>query len=71
MPGCCPLAVVTLVHTTLGPLSSGPAELRQTLRVFIRERYNASETVRLLYTHRNTVLQRVRRAEHLLPTTLK
>ncbi|MFF6787211.1 helix-turn-helix domain-containing protein [Streptomyces sp. NPDC012510] len=59
------------VHTTLGPLAAGPAELRQTLRVFIRERYNASQTARLLYTHRNTVLQRVRRAEQLLPTTLE
>ncbi|WNM31951.1 helix-turn-helix domain-containing protein [Streptomyces sp. Li-HN-5-11] len=58
------------VHTTLGPLASGPAELRDTLRVFIRERYNASQTARLLFTHRNTVLQRIRRAEQLLPTTL-
>ncbi|MGW3116707.1 PucR family transcriptional regulator [Streptomyces sp. NPDC001107] len=58
------------IHATLGPLATGHAELRETLRVFVRERYNATRTARLLHTHRNTVLQRIRRAEQLLPTTL-
>jgi DNA-binding PucR family transcriptional regulator len=61
------------IHATLGPLASGTSghvELRETLRVFVRERYNATRTARRLYTHRNTVLQRIRRAEQLLPATL-
>jgi DNA-binding PucR family transcriptional regulator len=38
--------------------------------VFIRARYNASKTAAIMFAHRNTVLQRVRRAEQLLPVDL-
>jgi DNA-binding PucR family transcriptional regulator len=58
------------VHATLGPLASGPQDLRDTLRMFIHQRYNASRTAELLFTHRNTILQRIRRAEDRLPVTL-
>lgn len=58
------------VHATLSPLASGPQDLRDTLRTFIHQRYNASRTAESLFTHRNTVLQRVRRAEDRLPVTL-
>jgi DNA-binding PucR family transcriptional regulator len=58
------------IYATLGPLASGPQDLRDTLRMFIHQRYNASRTAELLFTHRNTILQRVRRAEDRLPVTL-
>jgi DNA-binding PucR family transcriptional regulator len=58
------------IHAILGPLASGPQELRDTLRMFIHQRYNASRTAELLFAHRNTVLQRIRRAQDRLPVTL-
>jgi len=58
------------IYATLGPLASGPQDLRDTLRMFIDQRYNASRTAELLFTHRNTILQRIRRAEDRLPVTL-
>ncbi|SHH73104.1 PucR C-terminal helix-turn-helix domain-containing protein [Streptomyces sp. 3214.6] len=58
------------IYATLGPLASGPQDLRDTLRMFIHQRYNASRTAELLFTHRNTILQRIRRAEDRLPVTL-
>jgi DNA-binding PucR family transcriptional regulator len=58
------------IHATLGPLAAGPEDLRETLRKFIHQRYNASRTAELLFTHRNTILQRIRRAEDRLPVTL-
>jgi len=58
------------IHAILGPLTSEPPELRDTLRMFIHQRYNASRTAELLFTHRNTVLQRIRRAQDRLPVTL-
>jgi DNA-binding PucR family transcriptional regulator len=58
------------IYATLGPLASGPQDLRDTLRMFIHQRYNASRTAEVLFTHRNTILQRIRRAEDRLPVTL-
>lgn len=57
------------VTSTLGPLcGSDPAlaTLRLTLRVYLEEGGNAPRTAERLHTHRNTVLQRVARAESLL-----
>lgn len=51
----------------LGDLLSAPQELRETLRVYIREQYNLAATARVLFTHRNTVIARIRRAEQMLP----
>ncbi|MDQ1129530.1 CdaR family transcriptional regulator [Microbacterium sp. SORGH_AS_0888] len=59
------------IHAVLGPLALAPQELRDTLRTFIHQRYNASRTAELLFTHRNTVLQRVRRAQSRLPVSLE
>jgi DNA-binding PucR family transcriptional regulator len=58
------------VHLTLGALVSGAPELRETLRMFIRLQYNATQTSATMFAHRNTVLQRVHRAEQLLPVPL-
>ena len=58
------------VTTTLGELATAKDDLRETLRVFLRERGSAARTARQLYTHRNTVINRVARAEALLPRPL-
>jgi DNA-binding PucR family transcriptional regulator len=55
------------VARTLGTLAGADRELRDTLGVYIREQFSAA---RALYTHRNTVLNRLRRAERLLPLPL-
>ncbi|MDX3567878.1 PucR family transcriptional regulator [Streptomyces sp. ID05-47C] len=57
------------VSSTLGPLcGTDPAlaTLRSTLRIYLDEGGNAPRTAERLHTHRNTVLQRVARAESLL-----
>jgi DNA-binding PucR family transcriptional regulator len=40
------------------------------VRVYLREEHNAARTARTLFTHRNTVLARLARAEELLPAPL-
>jgi DNA-binding PucR family transcriptional regulator len=59
-----------LVRRTLGPLATAPPELRETLRTYLREECNTTRTARALFAHRNTVLNRLARAEQLLPTPL-
>lgn len=54
----------------LGDLRTAEAELRDTLRVYIRRRYAVSMTADEVYVHRNTVVNRIRRAEELLPRPL-
>jgi len=58
------------VTRTLGELAGADSELRDTLCVYIREQFSASRTARALYAHRNTVLNRLQRAERLLPLPL-
>jgi DNA-binding PucR family transcriptional regulator len=58
------------VRTTLGALATADETLRETVRVYLREQSNARRASELLYTHRNTVLTRVARAERLLPRPL-
>jgi DNA-binding PucR family transcriptional regulator len=58
------------VARTLGDLAGAPAELRETVRVYLRERQSATRAARALFTHRNTVLSRLARAERLLPAPL-
>jgi DNA-binding PucR family transcriptional regulator len=58
------------VERTLGPLATAGPELRDTLRAYLREGCNASRTAQVTYTHRNTVLNRLARAEELLPAPL-
>lgn len=58
------------VDETLGELATAPAELRETVRIYLRERGNAPRAAERLYVHRNTVLQRLQTAERLLPRPL-
>ena len=64
-----PRRMTDFVRTTLGPLAgrdTAAARLRETLRIYLREGENAPRAAQRLYAHRNTVLQRVARAEELL-----
>jgi DNA-binding PucR family transcriptional regulator len=64
-----PRRMTDFVRTTLGPLAgrdAAAARLRETLRIYLREGESAPRAAQHLYTHRNTVLQRVARAEELL-----
>jgi DNA-binding PucR family transcriptional regulator len=58
------------VGSTLGALTEADPVLAETLRVYIREGFSASRAARVLFTHRNTVRDRLRRAEELLPVAL-
>jgi DNA-binding PucR family transcriptional regulator len=58
------------VARTLGDFASASPELRDTVRAYIREQFSASRAARALFAHRNTVLNRLQRAEQLLPTSL-
>ena len=58
------------VARTLGSLGDADRELRDTLCVYIGEQFSAARAARALYTHRNTVLNRLQRAERLLPLPL-
>ena len=58
------------VARTLGDLATASPELRETVRTYIREQFSASRAARVLFAHRNTVLNRLQRAEDLLPTPL-
>lgn len=58
------------LRRTLGDLADGDPELRETLRIYLREQSNAPRTAKVLFTHRNTVLTRIARAERLLPKPL-
>lgn len=55
----------------LGPLHDADPELAQTLRTWIALQCNTSHTATALYTHRNTVIRRLTRAEELLPRPLR
>lgn len=58
------------VARTLGDLATATPELRDTVRTYIHEQFSASRAARSLFAHRNTVLNRLQRAEALLPTPL-
>jgi DNA-binding PucR family transcriptional regulator len=58
------------VARTLGKLADADRELSDTLCVYIGEQFSAARAARVLYTHRNTVLNRLQRAERLLPLPL-
>jgi len=58
------------VHHTLGGLETAGPELQTAVRVFVDEQCNASRTAARLYTHRNTLLRRLARADELLPRPL-
>jgi len=58
------------VRHTLGDLESAGTELQDTVRTFVDEQCNASRAAKRLYTHRNTLLRRLARADGLLPRPL-
>jgi DNA-binding PucR family transcriptional regulator len=58
------------VKHTLGDLESAGTELQVTVRTFVDEQCNASRAAARLYTHRNTLLRRLARADELLPRPL-
>lgn len=55
---------------TLGDLASADVALRQALFTFLLAGCNATEAARKVFTHRNTLLRRLERAEDLLPRPL-
>jgi DNA-binding PucR family transcriptional regulator len=59
------------IAATLGELARADGVLRDTLRTYIRERFSAARTARELFTHRNTVLGRVARAQSLMAVPLE
>jgi hypothetical protein len=58
------------VADTLGELADADVALRETLRIYLQEDANTARTAARLFTHRNTVLNRLDRAERLLPRPL-
>ncbi|ORW97259.1 transcriptional regulator [Mycobacterium sp. IEC1808] len=58
------------VKRTLGDFESASPELRTAVRTFINEQCNASRAATRLYTHRNTLLRQLTRADELLPRPL-
>ncbi|OBI95773.1 PucR family transcriptional regulator [Mycobacterium asiaticum] len=58
------------VRHTLGDLETAGSELQEFVRIFVDEQCNASRAAARLYTHRNTLLRRLARADELLPRPL-
>ncbi|MFF0200864.1 PucR family transcriptional regulator [Streptomyces sp. NPDC005017] len=58
------------VRRTLGDLDGAPADIVDAVRVFLAEQCNASRAALRLFTHRNTLLRRLNRADELLPRPL-
>ncbi len=58
------------IQHTLGNFENAGAELQEAVRVFVDEQCNASRAAARLYTHRNTLLRRLTRADELLPRPL-
>lgn len=58
------------ITRTLGELASADAELRETVRTYIRLGTNATRTAEVMFTHRNTIIGRIRRADEMLPTPI-
>lgn len=58
------------VADTLGELRHADAETRETVRAYVHELGSTTRTAERLYTHRNTVVRRLARADELLPRPL-
>jgi DNA-binding PucR family transcriptional regulator len=58
------------VAATLGELADAAVDIVETVRTYVREQCNAARAAERLYTHRNTVLRRLARADELLPRPL-
>ena len=55
---------------TLGGLLQADEEIREVVRVYVQELGSTTRTAERLYTHRNTVIRRLARADELLPRPL-
>ncbi|WP_073486374.1 PucR family transcriptional regulator [Streptoalloteichus hindustanus] len=55
---------------TLGDLCHADPDTQETVATYVREQCNTTRTAERLYTHRNTVLRRLARADELLPRPL-
>ena len=58
------------ITRTLGKFESASPELQTAVRTFVNEQCNASRAATRLYTHRNTLLRQLTRADELLPRPL-
>ncbi|CAM4430215.1 Sugar diacid utilization regulator [Mycobacterium basiliense] len=58
------------IAKTLGEFEAASPVLQSTLLTFINQQCNASRAARLLYTHRNTLMNRLEAAQRLLPRPL-
>ncbi len=58
------------IKRTLGKFESAGPELHTAVRTFVNEQCNASRAASRLYTHRNTLLRQLTRADELLPRPL-
>jgi DNA-binding PucR family transcriptional regulator len=66
-----PEAADRFIEHTLGDFGAADAELQQTVRVFVHAQCNASRAATRLFIHRNTLLNRIARANELLPQPLE
>ena len=58
------------IKRTLGKFESASPDLQTAVRTFVNEQCNASRAATRLYTHRNTLLRQLTRADELLPRPL-
>lgn len=58
------------VRETLGELLGADPDTRETVAAYVDEQFNTSRTADRMYTHRNTVIRRLARADELLPRPL-
>ncbi|AGC61256.1 putative regulatory protein [Mycobacterium liflandii 128FXT] len=65
-----PEAANDFIKNTLGDFESAGAELHKTVLTFVNEQCSIGRTTKVLYTHRNTLLRRLDRAQQLLPRPL-
>jgi DNA-binding PucR family transcriptional regulator len=59
------------VSETLGDLAEASPTLRDTVRIYLQLQSNATRAAAALYTHRNTIVSRLGKAEELLPRPLE
>jgi len=65
-----PAQLDEFLQDTLGDLLRAETETQHTIDIYIRERCSITRTAEALYTHRNTVVRRLARADELLPRPL-
>ncbi len=65
-----PTAADEFVKDVLGDLATADVQTRTIVSVYVEEQCSTSRTADRLYTHRNTVIRRLARADELLPRPL-